>query len=298
MSVSSMERSALVVALALASALGSGGCGEDSEKEPDAGEQQGGTSNEGGMEEVPKVRTASGTLVIVTATDTTAPITIPHKIVVLDAFTDEPLGPQYQTMTSPSNGFWEIKDIPTSKTTSLHIQGQGDAATGYYDSVITNVMGTTADDALTRISSAGTAATAGIVAGFTPKQDMAALTVGVYQVRNRTRIGVVGCTQVWLDDDPNQPPALGDLRYVAANGLPTTIANQNKTEASRGALLFGNIAKGRHKMKLSVDGGKTFFGETEFYIGKSRDDATSASKNILYQIGIELPDDKTPSDCK
>jgi hypothetical protein len=109
---------------------------------------------------------------------------------------------------------------------------------------------------------------------------------------------VIGCVQVWLDDDPNHPPQAGDLRYVNAGGLPTPHAQQDKTEATRGALLFANLAKGKHTMKFSVDGGKTFFGTTEFYLGKSRDDASSPFKAILYQIGIEVDEDKTPPGCQ
>jgi hypothetical protein len=282
------------LALAL---LGVAACGGDSEKtaeEPDSGEER---DPDGGLV-VPKFRTAFGTLVAVTAQDTSAPITIPHKIVVLDALTDQPLGPAFQTMTSAVDGSWEIKDIPTDKTTSLHIMGEGDATTGDYDSVLTNITGNTADDALTRISAAGTASLAGQVGGFTAKQDMSALTVGVYHVRDRKRIGVIGCVQAWLDDDPNQPPAAGDLRYVNSGGLPTPIAMQDKTEATRGAMLFANIATGTHKMKFSVDGGKTFFGQTEFRLGKSRNDATSAFKGILYQIGVEVDENITPPGCQ
>jgi hypothetical protein len=288
----SLLASAFVVMSAIA-------CGDD--PEPSGGKDAGDMNepeDDAGTEpeDLPATRTASGTLVAITATDTSAPIKIPHKIVVLDAETDEPLGPKFQTMTSASDGTWEIKDIPRGRPTSLHIQGT--ATDGTYDSVLTNVTVTTADDALTRISSASTASVAGILSGFTPAQDKSALTVGVYHVRNKKRLKVIGCTQAWLDDDPSQPPKEGDLRYVGAGGLPTPISVQDRTEVSRGAMLFANIAKGKHTIKLSVDGGKTFFGKTEFFINKARQDSTSEFKGILYQLGIELPEDMTPPNCK
>jgi hypothetical protein len=302
MSLKMMKKTWLVSAFAAVSALSVVACGDSEDKDDADTEEPGGDGGsmgggDGGTD-VPATRTRSGTLVAITATDTSAPIPDPHKIVVLEALTGNPLSPALETMTAAGNGKWEIKDIPTDKPISFWVQGVGDATTGTYDSVITNVTGTTADDGLTRISNAGTAATAGIVSGFTPKQDRGAISMGVYRIRNGARVGVVGCVKVLLDESEEKTKE-ADLRYVASNGLPTTLAMQDKTESMRGAFLIANIPKGEHTIKFTVDDGKTYFGETKFYIGMARDDAKSAFKGILYQLGVEVPADPnlTPSGC-
>lgn len=302
MSLKMMKKTLLVSAIVAVGSLSVIACG-DSKDDPEDEKDSGPVDTDGGTEEdagppVAAKRTRSGFLVAITAQDTAAPIKVPHKIVVLDSLTGKPLDPPLSAMTSSTDGSWMIKDIPTATPIALHIQGQGDATTGYYDSVITNITAKTSDDPLTRISSASTASIAGQVAGFTPDATKGAISGGVYLVKDGKRTGVIGCTQVWLDDDTAQPPSKGDLRYVGSNGLPAPIATADRTEATRGAFLFANIEKGKHKVKFSVDGGKNFFGETEFYIGMAREDATSAYKGILYQIGIEVDEDKTPAGCK
>lgn len=307
MSSKTMRETFIVSAFAALTALATTGCGDDKEKPADDAPDDGGSSapeNEGGTAS-PSKRTWSGTLVQILAQDTNAPITIRHKIIVLDNKTGEPLeGGKYTAMTSATDGTWEIKDVPMDKPIAFQSEGQGAATdmNATYDSIVINVTADTAPDPLSRISSASTASVANTSAGFTTMEDMSSLTGAVYYVKNGMRVSVVGCTQVWLDDDPAQPPTKGDLRYVGSNGLPVPIATQGKTEGTRGAFLFANLAVGTHKLKFSVDGGKTFFGETEIYITKARKDSASALKGgykgILYQIGIDIGEDKTPADCK
>lgn len=302
MSLKIMKNTWLVSAFAAVSALAAVGCGDsDDDKKEDAG---GGSEEDAGMNGdtdagmVAATRSRLGTLVAITATDTTAPIKIPHEIVVLNAETGKPLVPALSTMTSATDGKWEIKDIPTAVPVALHVKGEGDAASGTYDSIITNITGTTADDGLTRISSASTASIAGQVSGFEPKQDRGAISAGVYRIRNGQRVGVVGCVKVLLDDSEAKTTD-ADLRYVGSGGLPAPIATQDKTESMRGAFLIANIPKGEHTIKLTVDDGKTYFGETKVFIGMARSDATSNFKGVLYQVGIEVPaePDLTPAGC-
>jgi hypothetical protein len=304
MSLKMMKKTLFVSAIVAVGSLAIVACGDDKDKpatdEKDSGpddttpddDKDGSVVDNG-----PATRSRSGVLVAVTATDTSAPIKISHKIVVLDALTGTPLAPPLSAMTDPSNGKWEIKDIPTKTAIAFWVQGEGDDKTGTYDSVITNVTGKSADDELTRISNASTATVAGMLSGFTAKGDKSAMSGGVYNVKDGKRIGVIGCTKVILDGDAAKSTE-ADLRYVNTAGLPTTLASQDKTEKSRGAFLFANISKGKHTLELTVDDGKTTFGKTDFYIGLARDDAHSNYKGILYQIGIEIEGKNlTPDGC-
>jgi hypothetical protein len=311
MSLKMMKNTLLVSALVAMGSIAAIGCGDDGEKEPTTPDAGGGGMPGGGDEDGgggpvgPATRTRMGTLVGITATDTSAPIKVPHKIVVLNALTGAPLDPPLSTMTSATDGTWMIKDIPTAAPVALHIQGQGawdpakpmENTSTTYDSVITNITGETADDGLTRISTAGTAGLAGQVSMFTQKQDRGAISGGVYLIRNGMRVGVVGCVKVKLDDS-DQATTDADLRYVGSAGLPAPLSAQDKTEKQRGAFLIANIPKGKHTLSFSVDDFKTTFNKTDIFIGIARDDASGNFKSVLYQIGIEVKgDDPTPMGC-
>lgn len=306
MSLKMMKKKLMVSALVAMGSLAVVACG-DSEDDKDSGtdtpDEDGGGGGmggtDGGGENKPATITRSGTLVPITATDDSAPILIPHKLVVLDNISGDPLTPSLTAMTAASNGKWSISGIPTDKDTALHVQGTGDDKTGTYDSIICNVKWNSPDDPLTRISSANTAGVAGQTGGFTAKQDQSAMSGGVYVVKGGKRVGAIGCAQVYIDDEPH-PATKYDERYIASSGLPTTLDMQDKTLKGRGTFLFGNLSKGKHHVKVTTDGGKTFFYETDVYITKVRDDATSNYKAVLYQVGLDVPDgDKyEPKDCK
>ncbi len=302
MSLKMMKNTLLVSALVAMGSFAAIGCGDDGDKgseTPDAG--GGGTpgggadGGGGGASCSGKKLTWSGTLVPVLDQNTSNPIKTPHKIVALDNETGQPLaGGMYSAMTSASNGAWEIKDIPMDKPIAFHTAGQGDAMTGFYDAITINVTCETAPEPLSRISAAGTATLAEMAAGYMAKPDAAGLSVGVYHVVNRQRIGTIGCVKAVLDDSEAATKA-ADLRYVPAGGIPSATATMS--EKVRGAMLFGNIPKGKHKLKFTVDNGATYFGETEINIFRSRSEADSQFKSVLFFLGIEVPEDKTPAGC-
>lgn len=302
MSLKMMKKTFVVSAFVACGALAAIGCG-DSKDDPDdnggdkedAGTPGGGGTDDAGGSSAGTTRTWSGTLVQVLAQDTSAPIKTPHKITAVDNETGTPIeGGKFSTMTSGNDGTWTLKDVPMDKPIAFNLEGAGSATDGTYDAVTINVTNNSVDEPLTRVSAAGTATLAEQAAGYKANQDAAGLSIGVYHVVNKKRQAIIGCVKAVLDDSDEKTKA-ADLRYVTAQGLPS--ANQPMTEASRGAMLFGNIPKGKHKVKLTVDDGKTYFGETEFTIFKSRAEAVSAFKSILFFMAIDVPENKTPASC-
>jgi hypothetical protein len=276
-------------------------CGDDTDGEkPDASQDSDGgmePSDEDGGKTEAKTQSRCGTLVAITAADTSAPILAPTKIIVLNSDTGEPLVPEVSTTTSSKDGTWCLKDIPSESPIAFHSIGTGDDKTGYYDSIVLNVKPSTPDDPLSRISSASTASVAGATGGFTAKPEMGALSGGVYVIRDGKRVGAIGCAKVYIDDEPH-PAEKYDERYINDQSLPTTLDKQQATLPNRGTFFFGNLPKGKHKLKVTVDDGKTFFNETDIFIGLAREDASSAYKAVLYQIGLDVDGDKTPASCK
>jgi hypothetical protein len=140
----------------------------------------------------------SGTLVPATAVDATVPIRIPHRIVVLNARTGEALDPPVR-LTSDSEGRFVLPRLPAGIEVALHVEGQGhpQAGNGTYDTVL---LGFDASKSpLLRVWATGTASIAPQVAAFTPRQDRAQLTGSVYVTRGGTRVGTVGCAELFLD---------------------------------------------------------------------------------------------------
>lgn len=295
MSLKMMKKTMLVTAFLAMGSLSLAACGDDDSG--DSGDKDAGASggDEDGGGSGAKTRTWGGTLVQVLAQDTKAPILNPHEIVVLDNETGELLeGGKYKATTSDKDGTWSIKDVPMEKPIAFWLKGN--AAADTYDAVTINVTYTTADEPLTRVSAAGTANIAENGAGYVGKPDTAGMSIGVYYVKDGKKLGIIGCVKGVLDDSPEKTEA-ADLRYVSAQGLPVPPSVQQKTETSRGAMLFGNMPTGKHTVKFTVDDGKTYFGETTVYITKARQDASSTFKSILYFIGIEVPEQKTPAGC-
>jgi hypothetical protein len=239
--------------------------------------------------------TRSGTLVPATAVDATVPIRIPHDIVVLNAATGEALDPPVRA-TSDSQGQFLLPIHPTDVDLALHVEGQGDASAGNatFDTV---VLGFGAHDPLVRVWAAGTASIPQQVAGFSARQDRAQLRGTVYVTRAGRRVGVVGCAKLLLDGATGLAID-SDQRYVSANGLPTTPGTLAATEPARGSFYFGNIAKGMHTLRVSVDDGKTFIATRRFVVPFSRAEATSAYKDMIVQLAIDIEgSNPTPANC-
>jgi hypothetical protein len=304
MSLKMMKKTLLVSAIVAMGSVAAIGCGDSSsDGDKDSGSTGGDKDAGGGGGEDdagagPATQSRGGTLVAITAADTSAPLLGGSKITVVNALTGEPLTPALTATTSAKDGTWKIDNIPTGTPYAFHVEGTGDDKTGTYDSIIGPVKATTPDDPLTRISSASTAAVAGATGGFTANQEMSALSGGIYVVRDGKRVGAIGCAKVYIDDEPH-PAEKYDQRYINDNSLPTTLDKQQATLPNRGTFFFGNLATGMHKMKVTVDDGKTFFGETEIFVKLARKDAVSNYKAVLYQVGIDILDgDKTPASCK
>ena len=87
-------------------------------------------------------------------------------------------------------------------------------------------------------------------------------------------------------------------RYNAANGIPTTLRRLDQTLANSGRFYFGNLAKGQHTLKVTLDGGKSFIAERSLFIGRTREEAESPFKSLLYLVGIDVKGpNPTPASC-
>jgi hypothetical protein len=276
------KRGILASALLLSGALAIA-CGDDSD-DKDTGPQTGAT------------RDVSLTLVLITAVDDSAPIADPHKIIVLDSETGKPLDPPIETTSEAVTGKILLKGVPADKLVNLYVQGvaRDPEATSTYDGVILNVPPDTGETLL-RVSTQGTAALAGQVAGFTPAADKAGVTGTVYWSPGGVRKGAVGCAKIYIDGKTANADDF-DQRYVYTNRLPATISTQSQTLRA-GSFYFGNVPKGQHSLQISLDDGQTFINDEdiEFTVGTVRGEAASPYKSVLYQLGIDIKTEKNPT---
>lgn len=271
---------------AAALALSAFGC-EDSSPSGDGATNGGGPGTSGqGSPQTRAPYDIEGCVVSVLANDCSGALPAPHEIELLNARTGEPL-PGFKT-TSGSGGKYAFKNVPGDIEVAVHAKGVGpaDVAGSTYDSIAVHVP--ESGDNLMRVSSVGTAGLAGAAAGFTPADDKAALSGAVYQVNDQgRRVGAIGCAKVYLDDEPH-PALSADQRYNASSGIPTTLTELQQTLANSGRFYFGNLSKGEHKLRVSLDEGRTFIAEKTVFVGKSRQEAASPFKAILYLVGIDV----------
>lgn len=237
-----------------------------------------------------------GCVVSVLATDCGGGLPVPHEVELLDAKTGVAL-PGFKT-TSASGGKYSFKNVPGDVAIAIHALGVGPTTESgsTYDTVSFYVPNT--GDNLLRVSSVGTAGLTGMAAGFTPADDRAALSGAVYQVDDSgRRIGAIGCAKIYLDDQPHPAPGL-DQRYNASNGIPTALTKLDQTLAGAGRFYIGNLTKGEHKLRVSLDDGKTFIAERSVFLAMSRQEAASPFKSILYLMGIDVKGpNPTRADC-
>jgi len=281
------------------------GCGDDDDDKgtatPDAGSVLdaslgdgggGGTDAGGGGGTSPGALTPfSGTLVSILAVDTSAPIATPHVVEILNAATGKSYVPAITGMTTAVTGAFTI-NAPADPV-MIWIKGTGTDATATYDTVIAN--GTRlSGDKLLRISNAGTAMSANGTGGFVSNPDRAALTGSIYWSQGGARKGTIGCAKVYLDGKTSNDTDQDQL-YNAASGLPTTYAMQQQTLKS-GRFYVANATVGTHKLKVSLDDGKTFIGnEVTVNVPFARKDASSATKALLVQVGIDIEGAANPT---
>lgn len=293
------KRSLLLSSLVLTSAIWGSACDEEgdeqgSEGQPDAGA---GDVSDGAVGSGSRPSfTLDGCVVSVLATDCGGGLPMPHEVELLDAKTGVAL-PGFKTTSAPG-GKYSFKNVPGDVELAVHAIGVGPATDSgsTYDTISFYVPNT--GDNLLRVSSVGTASLTGRAAVFTPADDTAALSGAVYQVSDSgQRIGAVGCAKIYLDDQPHPASAL-DQRYNASNGIPTELAKLDQTLKGSGRFYIGNLTKGEHRLRVSLDDGNTFIAERTVFIAQSRQEASSPFKSILYLVGIDVKGpNPTRADC-
>jgi hypothetical protein len=300
---------ALATFVALASigaiACDDGEDGDDGTEESPTGGMGGDTGgNTGGATCTGNRPDKKVTLIQVLGQDESAFISQPHMFVGL-----KPDGSAYDppvTAMSNTSGQATLKGRAcTEEPGWIHVLGYGPASDSMstYDSL--TLSAPDSGDNLIRISTVGTAATAETTGMFKADQSKIAIGGAVYiSEPGGKRTGSIGCAQVYMDG--NEHPAPGtDQRYIKGV-LPTTWDKLSETELS-GKFYFGNVSKGVHKFKVSLDKGATFVDmrkwdgsltkELEINIPFNRDDAKGEFKSFLVLFGIDVPGGKTPAGC-
>lgn len=276
-----IKRKILVSAVALLGALAVS-CGDE--------------SGDGDEKETEETITRTLTLVPITAQDDSAPIADVHHVTFLDSETGAPFTPPVEGDTTAGSG--KITITAPKKTSDIYIQGvsRTPADTSTYDTVILNVS-PDSGETLLRISSVGTASLAGSVAGFTMRDDRASFSGSVYWAPTGLIQGAVGCAKIYIDGQAANSDEY-DQRYIGPNRLPTTYAKLDHTLRG-GSFYFGNIAKGKHKIQVTVDDGATFIAEVEFNVTLTRAEAKSPFKSVIYQLPIyvKTPTNPMPASC-
>jgi hypothetical protein len=272
------------------------GCGDDdSKEETDSGTPVG--DGGGGA----ATTSYTGTLVSILAVDTSMKITIPHTVEVLNNDTGAPLSPPVTATTSASSG--EVTfPIPAEGRYALWVKGVGEGATSTYDTVIIN-LNSKYKDPLVRISNSGTLTLAEMRGAYTGKTDRTAVTGAVYWTKGGIRMGTIGCAKIYVDGNTG-PDLTQDQRYNSSNGLPapldcataadpTMCVAQTETLAA-GRFYIANMTKGNHTIKVSLNNGQTFVVDEKFYVPFTRAEASSPTKAVLVQLGLEVEADTKP----
>jgi hypothetical protein len=309
MSLKKMRGSLLVSAFVAlgATAVGCGDNNDGGGGTPDAGGggMTGGGSDGGGGGG--GTYDQSGVLITVLGKSAADFIAQSHMMELLDP-QGMPLDPPITATTNASDGSWTFKNIPEGRPNQsdwVHVIGVGPKTDGNatYDALVLadRYLYGSAPSLGVRISTVGTATYAESTGNFKAADDKIAIGGQIYSVDDTGKqVGSVGCAEVWVDDQPS-PYKEFDQRYVASSGLPTDIEGpsaQLQTLTS-GKFLIGNVPKGMHTFKVTLDHGATFIGEPlTINVPFSRTDATSDLKNFLVLIGITIKGpNPTPADC-
>jgi hypothetical protein len=234
---------------------------------------------------------------LLVSTLSSEPIAPPHRIRVLRAADGMPFDPPIELTTLAGLGSFGVPPIPGNVPITLHVVGEGPASnpSSTYDSVKIGYDPTT--DSMVRIHNVGTATIQSVTGGYTIRQDRAPLDVTVYVRDDNRFVGAVGCAQAFLDGS-STAAAEADLRYTAANELPTTLSMLSATRRGAGRFSFGNISKGPHTLRISVDGGATFIAEVPFFVPLTRAEAVGDYKTVYMRLDVAVTGaDPTPASC-
>lgn len=296
---------AAFVAMTTAAGVSCGGDDNEGGGDTDAGGGDAGGGNAGGGGTCEGTRPARNlTLIQVLGSTANDFVATPHKIEVIDG-DGKALNPPITAM-SDTSGKFTISGVPCEqKNAWIHVTGSGTTKDDTYDSL--SLSAPDSQDNLIRISLVGTVATAESTGGFKSDPTKVAIGGAVYRVDDTgKRVGTIGCAQIYMDGDAHPKEGV-DQRYVQGV-LPTTWEMRQKTERT-GKFYFGNVDKGEHTFKVSVDGGKTFLKlrPTEggdlidalpVKVPFVRNDASGPYKSFLVLFGIDVPGaDPTPADC-
>jgi len=292
------------VALTSIAALG---CGEDEDPEGDGGGggNDAGTGGEDGGTGCTGTRPDRMlTLIQVLGQDENAFISTPHKVQLLH-LDGTKFDPPVEAMSN-TMGKFTAKGQPCGTEAWIHVPGVGPASDNMstYDSL--SLSAPDSGDNLIRISTVGTAATAETTGKFTSDPERIAIGAAVYTVDGTgRRTGSVGCAKVYMDGDMHPAPNT-DQRYISGV-LPTTWDVLSMTQRS-GKFYFGNVVKGNHTFKVTMDDGATFLdlrqpdGSTAksvtINVPFARKDATSEFKSFLVLFGVDVVGgNPTPASC-
>ncbi len=272
-------------------------CGEDGETPSNAPADAGpSVPSDGEAKPAPATVDIEGCVVPVLGTNCGDALPVPHQVQLLNAKTGEPLA-GFKTTTG-AGGRYSFKNVPGNIEVAVHAIGVGapSESASTYDSISIYVPNT--GEEVLRVSTVGTAGLAGAAADFKPLDERAPVTGAVYQVdATGKRIGQIGCAKVFLDGEPH-PATSADQRYNAVNSIPTTLRKLDKTLANSGRFYFGNIPKGQHTLKVSLDDGKSFIAERSLFVGRARMEAESPFKSVLYLVAIDvMGPNPTPAGC-
>jgi hypothetical protein len=291
------------------------GCGDDDGDDkpagnggtPDGGVDSGiGNGNGDSGTSTPstgETATYNATLVSILAVDTTMKIPTSHNIELLDNETGAPFSPPIKTTSAQDTGVISVQ--APKKPFMVKVTGVGSGPMSTYDAVIVNNYPVL--DPLVRISSSGTLTLAEGSGRFTSKPDRAALGATIYWAPGGVRKGTIGCAKVQLDGETT-PNVDQDQRYNGTTGLPGPITCAAGTEATctpitqtltSGRFYIANITKGKHSVKVTMDG-TTIIGEESFVVPYVRTDASSETKAVIVQLGVDIdtPTNPTPPPSK
>ncbi len=227
---------------------------------------------------------------------TDAPISASQQVSFLNNQTGEPLSPPIEIASEATTGKITAQVPPGAHI--VWVKGTGDLVSGTFDTALLNVSEANWTDTY-GVFPNSIATVADLSGQYEARADRAGLTGAVYWTQNGKRAGTVGCAKLYLDG-ATAPDLDQSQRYNAAGtALPLPLALQDQT-ARTGVFSFGNITKGTHTLRVSIDDGQTFLGApVTFYVPITNDEASSDLKRVAAQLAVdvEATENPTPADC-
>jgi hypothetical protein len=181
------------------------------------------------------------------------------------------------TAKSDASGWVAFKELPAGEVGFLCVGVPGD----WVDTYQFNIDSSAQEERLWAVDQT-TYTGVPLMAGITVEAGKAIVAGAVYWVNAIDEEEPVGCADVVSD------PASPDVRYMGANGMPTTLAEQEKTHILWGRFVVANLTPGSATITASVDG--TDIGSTSLFTY-----ADSIAISNIYHEGTSNP---TPAGCQ